>query len=143
MADDADKPDKPLDDNENLVKALESIKSLLATSETKLSQARESISQASAHSLKMTRDVPILDEVIIPGKSVKTEAPETAEQPEQSEQPEQPEPAPEPESKSGVDLTTLRNELEKELHDKLHTYANQLEEELKAKIQAYLDQHPS
>ena len=132
MADDSDKPDKPLDENETLVNALESIKSLLATSETKLSQARESISQASAHSLKMTREVPVLDDVIVPGKSLEPTEEETktgtADTPE-TETPATPKP----------DLASFKAELEQEMRHKLGAYAAQLEEELKAKIQTYLD----
>lgn len=131
MADDSDKPDKPLDENETLVNALESIKSLLATSETKLSQARESISQASAHSLKMTREVPVLDDVIVPGKSLEpTEADTKAET---IPAPRAAPPSPKP------DLASFKAELEQEMRSKLSAYAAQLEEELKAKIQTYLE----
>lgn len=126
----ADKPNKPLDENESLVKALESIKSLLATSETKLSQARESISLASAHSLKMTREVPVLDDVIVPGKTM--EATEAAAKP-GVEKPAKPDPA--------ADLKTFRAELEKDLHNKLTAYAAKLEDELKTRIRDYLDKH--
>ncbi len=132
MAEDADKPDKPLDENETLVKALESIKSLLATSESKLSQARESISQASAHSLKMTRDVPVLDQVIVPGKPV--ESTDTDTQPGTSE------PQPEPQAEPQADLASFKAALEKEMQEKLAAYVLVLEEELKARIEAYLDQ---
>lgn len=131
MVDKPDKPDKPLDENESLVKALESIKSLLATSETKLSQARESISLASAHSLKMTREVPVLDDVIVPGKTI----PETGPAPKADLRSET-KPV---KSISPAELQTFRTELEKELHTKLTAYAAQLEDELKAKIQEYLD----
>lgn len=130
MADDEDKPKKPVDENENLVKALESIKSLLATSETKLSQARESISQASAHSLKMTTEVPMLDDVIVPGKPL---------EPTESETP--PAPAPQAETTPQVDLSAFRAELEKEMRDKLSAYAAELEQQLKARIEDYLGKH--
>ena len=123
-----DKPDKPLDENESLVKALESIKSLLATSETKLSQARESISLASAHSLKMTREVPVLDDVIVPGKAME---PTEAEAKPAAEKPAKTDPA--------ADLQSFRAELEKDMHTKLTAYAAKLEDELKARIRAYLD----
>lgn len=132
MTDDADKPDKPTDENENLVKALESIKSLLATSETKLSQARESISQASAHSLKMTKEVPVLDDIIVPGKtfdSTEGEISPTAG-------------AGEAGGENQVELASFRSELEKEMRAKLAAYAAELEVELKAKIQAYFDKDP-
>lgn len=134
MAEDKDKPDKPLDDNETLVKALESIKSLLATSETKLSQARESINQASAKSLKMTRDVPVLDNVIVPGKSPAGENP-----PPEEKKP--PRPSQRPSAKP--DLASYQAELEQEMRDKLSSYASQLEAELKAKIQNFLDKDAS
>ena len=130
MADDSDKPDKPLDDNETLVNALESIKSLLATSESKLSQARESISQASAQSLKMTRDVPVLDDVVVPGKSIDAR-PETSGSSRTTETPHASEP---PEQKG---LEEFKAELEQEMHDKLAAYAAELETELKARINAY------
>ena len=130
MANDTDKPDKPIDENENLVKALESIKILLATSETKLSQARESISLASAHSLKMTSEVPVLDDVIVPGKAV-----------EPVKQTVQTRPESEPNKSTSVDLQTFKAELENEMHNKLSAFAAQLEEELKLKIQQYLDKH--
>lgn len=128
MADDEDKPDKPVDENENLVKALESIKSLLATSETKLSQARESISQASAHSLKMTTEVPVLEDVVVPGKpSPATQQAETKE--------------PQPANESADDLSALQAQLETEMHDKLQAFAQQLELELKQKIKDYFEHH--
>jgi len=130
MTDDADKPDKPLDENETLVKALESIKSLLATSESKLSQARESISLASAHSLKMTRDVPVLDQIIVPGKAVKTETSETRAVPARAETKALPQ----------TDLNAFKAELEKEMQEKLAAYVLVLEEELKARIAAWLEQ---
>jgi len=128
MADDADKPNKPTDENENLVKALESIKTLLATSETKLSQARESISQASAHSLKMTTEVPVLDDVVVPGKP-----PPEAKQAEEDKQ-------------SGADhsadaLSALQARLETEMHEKLLNFTQQLELELKQKIKDYIEQY--
>lgn len=114
MADDAD---KPIDDNEAMVKALESIKSLLATSETKLSQARESINQASAHSLKMTSEVPVLDEVIVPGKP--HESTETEMQTATTTEPE--------ETSQQIDLTSFKAQLETEIHEKLLKFAQQLE----------------
>ncbi len=131
MADDSDNPDKPLDDNETLVNALESIKSLLATSESKLSQARESISQASAQSLKMTRDVPVLEDVIVPGKSIDTR-PENHDSSQTTETAPMPEPPPEQKG-----LEAFKAELEQEMHDKLAAYAAELEAELKARINAY------
>ena len=130
MTNDADKPDKPTDENENLVKALESIKTLLATSETKLSQARESISKASAHSLKMTTEVPMLDDVVVPGKPL-----ESAEPNSQTTTPTKPAPSPK------IDLSAFQTELEKELHSKLSAYAAKLEEELKAKFRDYINKH--
>jgi len=130
MTDDTDKPDKPVDENENLVKALESIKSLLATSETKLSQARESISQASAHSLKMTSEVPVLDDVIVPGKAIEP-AGKTAKTPAQDKS----------KAATSVDLQAFRAELENDMHDKLKEFAQQLEFELKQKISDHLAQY--
>lgn len=128
MADDADKPDKPIDDNENLVKALESIKSLLATSETKLNQARESISQASAHSLKKTREVPVLDNVVVPGKAQPEAGQADQDTPQAAGQP-------------AETLDALRARLETEMHDKLLEFAQKLELELKQKIKDYLGQY--
>ena len=133
MADDTDKPNKPKssDENENLVKALESIKILLATSETKLSEARKSISQASAHSLKTTREVPVLEDVIVPGKQMESGKPAPA--PDRAS-----------DNKAAVpqaDLTTFKLELEAEMKRKLSAYAATLEEELKTKIREYLDRH--
>lgn len=128
MADDTDKPNKPLDENETLVNALESIKGLLATSEAKLSKARESISLASAHSLKMTSEVPVLDEVVVPGKpleSTETDTPTAT--------------TIEPETAPQMDMTAFKAELEQEMRDKLAAYATELEQELKAKIRDYLD----
>ena len=130
MADKTDKPDKYADENENLVKALESIKSLLATSETKLSQARASISQASAHSLKMTKEVPMLEDVIIPGRPVDSEPTRAAEQPATKAK---------PTSDRDSELQAFKTALEDEMKEKLHAYAAKLEKELKAKIQAFLD----
>jgi len=133
MADDTDKPNKPKssDENENLVKALESIKILLATSETKLSAARKSISQASAHSLKTTREVPVLEDVIVPGKQMASDkqapAPDRASDNKAA--------APQ------ADLATFKLELEAEMKRKLSAYAATLEEELKTKIREYLDRH--
>lgn len=132
MVDNTDKPDKPLDENESLVKALESIKTLLATSETKLSQARESISLASAHSLKMTREVPVLEDVIVPGKAMEPSEP-TAKP--VAEKPAKTDPA------TNADLETFRAELEKDMHSKLTAYAAKLEDELKARIREYIDKH--
>ena len=129
MTDDADKPDKPLDENETLVRALESIKGLLATSESKLSQARESISLASAHSLKMTREVPVLDDVVVPGKTLKPAEPETSDSAQS-----------EPETANPDELNSFIAELEKDLHLKLMDYAQQLELEIKQKIMDYLKQ---
>ena len=130
MADDSNKPDKPLDENETLVNALESIKSLLATSETKLSQARESISQASAHSLKMTREVPVLDDVVVPGKSVESS------QNKKTKDKVAPNASPQPQQ---IDLASFKAKLEKEMKEKLTAYALVLEEDLKAKIETFLN----
>lgn len=56
------------DNNDNLVKALESIKTLLATSEDKLNKARESIDQASSFTLRADdRDIPVLDDIVVAG----------------------------------------------------------------------------
>ena len=128
MTDDADKPDKSLDENETLVNALESIKTLLATSEEKLSKARESVKLASAQSLKMTREVPVLNEVVVPGKSF--ESPETDLPAEITI---------EPETAPQIDMATFKSELEQEMRDKLAAYASELEAELKVKIQDYLN----
>ncbi len=123
----ADDTDKPLDDNENMLKALESIKSLLATSETKLTQARKSISQASAQSLKMSTEVPVLEDVIVPGKPPPTTTPPDATPP--------PKPTP-----SANELSTLQTRLETEMHEKLLEFAQQLELELKQKIKDYIEE---
>ncbi|MDH5446076.1 MAG: hypothetical protein OEY52_10995 [Gammaproteobacteria bacterium] len=143
MTNESDNSDKPVDDNENLVRALESIKTLLATSETKLNQARQSISQASAHSLKMTRDVPVLDEVIIPGKKASSgDSPQTND----AEQKDKAEPTVEPKTKEKdiqLDLAQLRTELEQEMKEKLTAYTQKLEEELKARIEAFISRHDS
>lgn len=134
MANDTDKPDKPIDENENLVKALESIKILLATSETKLSQARESISQASAHSLKMTTEVPMLDDVIVPGRPLEATKP--------AAKPTTPATTPiKPVTTPKLDLNAFQAELEKEMHSKLSAYAAELEQELKTKIHDYINKH--
>ncbi len=119
-----DDTDKSLDDNENMVKALESIKNLLATSETKLSQARKSINQASAQSLKMTTKVPVLENVIVPGKRHSTT--------EDSDSGSVP---------SADALSTLQAQLETEMHEKLLQFTQQLELELKQKIKDYIEQH--
>ena len=131
MADKTDKPDKYAEENENLVKALESIKSLLATSETKLSQARASISQASAHSLKMTKEVPMLEDVIIPGRPVDSEPVKTPEQHAAK--------ATKQSSNRDAELQAFRAALEDEMKEKLYSYAAKLEKELKDRIQAFLD----
>lgn len=126
MADAPDKPDTPLDDNEALVNALESIKSLLATSETKLNQARESISQASAQSLKITREVPVLEDVVVPGKP-----------PQPSKAPPEP-PAP---ATSEDTLKAFQAQLEADMQVRLLAFTAQLEQELKQKIKEFIRQH--
>jgi len=158
MTKDSDRKNKLIEDNESMVKALESIKSLLATSEDKLNKARESIDQASSFTLRNDNNVPVLDDIIVPGKSadIEDEEPQLdfentqlvdVEQeplpdfedtqlvdisPEQEEQPQ--------ESLSDA-LVQLKMELENEMHEKLIYYAAQLEEDLKAKIQIFIEQH--
>ena len=154
MAGNSDKTDKLNEDNESMVKALESIKSLLATSEDKLNKARESIDQASNFAFKSDPDeVPILDDVIVPGKS--------AQQPAQQDETDEPQldfedtdfkdtqfvdADPEQELEYDEDsfadsLVQFKAELEHELKHKLSTYAARLEEDLKARIQIFIEQH--
>lgn len=147
MAKDSDKKRQLDDDNESLVKALESINALLATSESKLNKARESIDQASSFAIKNDNDVPVLEDIVVPGKMAKipelpeiseTSPAQNSETPEQAEE-QQPAPttSPGPDAES---LALLKMELENEMHEKLISYAAQLEEDLKAKIQIYLEQ---
>lgn len=69
----SDKKD-PVDSNEALVKSLESIKALLAQSETKLSAARESLTQANkGPSMKKQspdNDIPTLEEIVEAGQQI-------------------------------------------------------------------------
>lgn len=61
----------PKDSNEDLLQALESIKGLLAESETKLSAARDSIKLANeASTSKREEIVPVLEEIVIPGQDM-------------------------------------------------------------------------
>lgn len=66
-----------VDNNEALVKSLESIKSLLAKSETKLSAARDSLHQANqGTTLRESEiDIPTLDEVVETGLQFDIEMP--------------------------------------------------------------------
>ncbi len=63
-----------IDNNEALVKSLESIKALLAQSETKLSAARESLTQANKgptmKKQKPEPDIPTLDEIVEAGHQI-------------------------------------------------------------------------
>ncbi|MDH5409078.1 MAG: hypothetical protein OEZ33_07160 [Gammaproteobacteria bacterium] len=146
MADNSDKRDKLNEDNESMVKALESIKSLLATSEDKLNKARESINQASQFALKSDPDeVPELDDIIIVPRKSATEASEKEPQIDFADTQfveADPDQELDVDDESFADsLIQLRTELEYELEHKLKTYAARLEEDLKARIQIFIEQH--
>ncbi|MDH5179420.1 MAG: hypothetical protein OEZ39_03535 [Gammaproteobacteria bacterium] len=155
MANDSDKKRKLDDDNESLVKALESIKTLLATSEDKLNKARASIDQAGRHAMRDDQDVPVLDNIILPGKTAETPAVQentekldlNAELIKSTQQADrlirQMKQAPQPAEPDGLDkasLAALRHELETEMQEQLAEFTARLEEDLKTKIQIYLEQ---
>jgi len=77
MADKSDKDATIIDPQDSLLDALESIKSLLAKSDAKLSAARESIAIASNQTEKNSLhhdneqeqlEIPVLDDIVIPGE---------------------------------------------------------------------------
>jgi hypothetical protein len=74
-----------MDSNDALLKSLESIKSLLAQSETKLSAARESLTQANQGTTMKRKDpefnIPTLDEVVEPGEQIEFGLPDEADIP--------------------------------------------------------------
>lgn len=78
-------PKDPMDSNDALLKSLESIKSLLAQSETKLSAARESLTQANQGTTMKRKDpefnIPTLDEVVEPGEQIEFGLPDEADIP--------------------------------------------------------------
>ena len=69
-----------IDNNEALVKSLESIKALLAKSETKLSAARESLTQANKGNdmkrLKIEPEIPTLKEIVEPRQQIQIDLPD-------------------------------------------------------------------
>ena len=75
----SDKKD-PIDNNEALLKSLESIKALLAKSETKLSAARESLHQANQGTAMRKRppenDIPTLEEIVEIGQQIQIDLPD-------------------------------------------------------------------
>lgn len=75
----SDKKD-PIDNNEALLKSLESIKTLLAQSETKLSAARESLTQANQNTAMKRKtpdtEIPTLEEIIEVGQQIQIDLPD-------------------------------------------------------------------
>ena len=125
------------DNNDSLVMALESIKTLLASGGKKRAEAAaetEIIKPAEPEvevEPQSEPEVPVLDNIIIPGHPVSEEV--TAE-----------EPTPPPsgaeqqnEINAGA-LAAFQAQLEHELHDKLSNYVGQLEQELKQRIAAFI-----
>ena len=140
-----DKPDKTKsqdENNESLVMALESIKGLLAIGEKNRNKDHDSIDIANSHDAKSEEEtkpeVPVLQDIIIPGKPVPSKPiPEET----SLENNEQVQAATATSKQPKIDaeaLYTFQTQLEHELHDKLLTYVIQLEDELKEKIEAYI-----
>ncbi|MFO7604202.1 MAG: hypothetical protein R6X06_10360 [Gammaproteobacteria bacterium] len=77
--------DEPIDNNAALLKSLESIKALLAQSETKLSAARESLHIANQGTTmrkpKADNDIPTLEEIIEVGQQIQIDLPDDADIP--------------------------------------------------------------
>lgn len=112
--------------NDNLVNALESIKSLLEQSETKLSAARQSIKKATPEINDLfhepEEDVPVLNDIVIPPEVHKP-------------------------GEQGIDplvlnafLDEMQQKLEKRLRETLMQSVVRAESDIKKQISAYLNQ---
>ncbi len=147
MANDSDKKRKLDDDNETLVKALESIKTLLATSEDKLNKARQSIDQASSYAIRDDNDIPVLEDIVVPGNTadnteildLSEEIANTAKQADRIIQQIDEQTLDIPTGLDEASLAQLRTELETEMKEKLTEFTTRLEEDLKARIQIYIE----
>jgi len=135
----SDKANDQDENNDSLVMALESIKSLLATSEKRRAQVDEEgtdmaeTRQAEAEDASET-EVPVLEDIIIPGRPAPGKATQG-----QDEQAAETNPVAQAEIDAD-ELLAFQLQLEQELHDRLSNYAGQLEHELKEKIAAFVQQ---